>query len=489
MKKLFTFVLMLITLFSMTSCDFFTNTTPSTPPGTTTPDINDGNDEPETSHKIITNEGVGLPSDSDGVYDLDFTKGEYIKNVSDQTFFVNGCPTVGSPGVLVIPVQFSDATAESNGFKIDTIVEAFSKGGKTDYYSLYDYYYISSYGQLTLDITVLDFWFTPEHESEYYNQFRFTYEGTEVSSGEQLILNEALDYLDDFMDLSQFDSDKNGTIDSVVLINTLEVAPPNTFYWAFRYFNLYSDESGARYKYDGVFAQDYMWASYFFLYEYQDEAGYAYYDNVNGMNTHTYIHEFGHVLGLDDYYDYTYINQPLYGRDMMDSSNLDHNAFSKFNLGWITSSRLVVSEESVTLTLEDFSKNGDTVIIANNWDDKLGAYQEYYILIYCKKSLLNSAVFDLCFSTEGILVYHINAAMHKLADSEYYDIYNRNTDPSHPQGTENNLIEFVLYNNSFIYGVGDTMTGVIDDYGSELKYSFTVDALSEEYATITFTKK
>ena len=125
MKKLFTFVLMLITLFSMTSCDFFTNTTPSTPPGTTTPDINDDNDEPETSHKIITNEGVGLPSDSDGVYDLDFTKGEYIKNVSDQTFFVNGCPTVGSPGVLVIPVQFSDATAESNGFKIDTIVEAF----------------------------------------------------------------------------------------------------------------------------------------------------------------------------------------------------------------------------------------------------------------------------------------------------------------------------------------------------------------------------
>lgn len=95
----------------------------------------------------------------------------------------------------------------------------------------------------------------------------------------------------------------------------------------------------------------------------------------------------------------------------------------------------------------------------------------------------------MCFCSEGILVYHVNAAIHKLEDNEYYDKYKKNTDPFHPQGTENNLIEFVLYNNSFIYGVGDTMSGVIDDYGNELIYIFTVDALREEYATITFTKK
>ena len=101
---------------------------------------------------------------------------------------------------------------------------------------------------------------------------------------------------------------------------------------------------------------------------------------------------------------------------------------------------------------------------------------------------MNSAIFDLCFSNEGILVYHVNAAMHKIEGNVYYDIYNRNTDPSHPQGTENNLVEFVLNNYSFAFGVGETMTGVIDDYGNELMYSFIVDALSEEYATITFQK-
>ena len=486
MKKLIAFVLTLIMILSLSSCSFFTDITPS---DTTTPGINDGGDDPETPKKIITNQEAGLPNDSDGVYDLDFTKGEYIKNVSDQTFYVNGCPTVGSPAVLIIPVQFSDSVAESKGYKIDTIVEAFSKGGKTDYYSLYDYYYISSYGQLTLDITVLDFWFTPEHESEYYSKFSFTYEGQEIDRGEQLILNEALDYLDDFMDLSQFDSDKNGTIDSVLLINTLDIVSTYMFYWAFRHFNLYSDESNARYKYDGVYAQDYMWASYLFLYERSDEQGYRYYDNITGMNTHTYIHEFGHVLGLDDYYDYANISHPLWGFDMMDSLNFDHNAFSKFNLGWITKSRLVVANESITLTLEDFSKDGDTIIIANNWDDKLGAYQEYYVLVYSTNSTLNSEIHNQYFGTAGILVYHVNAAMHKLEDSEYYDIFNRNTDSSHPEGTENNLIEFVLFNNRYIYSVGDTMTNVIDDYGNELIYSFTVDALCDEYATITFNKK
>ena len=441
--------------------------------------------------ELITNEGAGLPNDPDGVYDVDFTKGEYIKDVTNQALYVDGCPTTGSPAVLIIPVQFRDATAESKGYSIQNIVEAFSKGGKTDYYSLYDYYYISSYGQLTLDITVLDFWFTPEHDSEYYSTFSFPFEGEALSRGEQLILNEALDYLDDSMDLSQFDSDGNGTIDSVLLVNTLDIEySPDMFYWAFRYYNLYKDGSGSFYEYDGVYAKDYMWAPYPFLHEVQDEQGYPNYDDKTVMNTRTFIHEFGHVLGLDDYYSYTGIHFPLYGCDIMDSRNGDHNAFSKFNLGWLTTSRLVVADGSITLTLEDFSRNGDTIIIANNWDDKLGAYQEYYVLLYYTNNGLNVGDGTGYFDTEGILVYHINAAMYMQEGKDLYDVYNKNTDVSHEQGTENNLIEFVpSANGSLIYGVGDTLPTVTDDYGNELIYSFTVDALTSEYATITFCAK
>ena len=83
--------------------------------------------------ELFTNEGAGLPEDDDGIYDLDFTKGEYVKDTSEQNTYLNGCPPTGSPGVLVIPVQFSDITAESRGITIDTIAQVLVEGGKNDY--------------------------------------------------------------------------------------------------------------------------------------------------------------------------------------------------------------------------------------------------------------------------------------------------------------------------------------------------------------------
>ena len=443
--------------------------------------------------ELFTNEGAGLPSDPDGVYDLDFTKGEYIKDGTNQGEYANGCPPTGSPAVLVIPVQFSDITAESKGYTTDVLVEVLSKGGKTDYYSLYDYYYISSYGQLTLDITVLDFWFTPEFESDYYDQFSFMYEDEELHHGDQLILNEALDYLDDFMDLSQFDSDNNGIIDSIVLVNTLEVREED-FYWAYRYWNRYFDENGDYYVYDGVRANDYIWAPYQFIYETFDEEGNVIYDE-NVRETYTFIHEFGHVLGADDYYDYANINSPLDGSDIMDYMTGDHNAYTKFNFGWLTTSRLVVTDSSVTLTLEDFSKNGDTIIIANNWDEKLGVYQEYYVLVYYTNNVLNAGDYYGYFSRDGVVVYHVNSsiAMMDYMGEDYYFICNTNTDDSYEDGygTEDNLIEFVKSaNDTFTYIEGDTLPlSVVLDNGEELAFTFVVDEITSEYATITFTLK
>jgi M6 family metalloprotease-like protein len=304
-----------------------------------------------------------------------------------------------------------------------------------------------------------------------------------------LILDEALDYLDDFMDLSQFDSDGNGTIDSVLLINTLEIDPTISYYWAFRYFNFYRDEAGEYYEYDNVHSKDYIWMPYQFIFEGDDENGNHIYNDTSAMNTDTFIHEFGHILGLEDYYDYSGINTPLV-YDIMYNGLGDHNAYSKFNLGWLTTSRLVVTDSSVTLTLEDFSKNGDTIIIANNWDDKLGAYQEYYVLVYYTNNGLNAGEGNGYFDDEGVLVYHINAAMYMQENKDLYDVYNKNTDVTHEYGTKNNLIDYVLNTDGeHVYGVGDTMPTVIDDYGNELMYNFTVDAITSEYVTITFTLK
>lgn len=441
---------------------------------------------------LLTNAGKGLPTSSSGVYNVDFSKGKYVKNVTEQGYYLDGCPTTGSPAVLVVPVEFSDVTALSKNYDIDKIVAAFKGNGEDcDYYSLHDYYYISSYQQLDLDITVLDYWFMPEHDSSYYaTATRDTINGEE-EVGDQLIIDEILTSLEGKLDLTKFDSDNNGFIDSIVLINTLDINDELLFNWAYRYWNLLTDDEGYYYDYDGVSANDYLWASYQFMFESYDEEGYVNYDNKNLTNTYTYIHEFGHILGADDYYDTAYIGTPLDGCDIMDSMLGDHNAFTKFNYGWLTNSRLVVAEESVTLDLEDFSKNGDTIIIANNFDEDLGAYQEYYIVVYYTNNGLNSGDYGY-FSRNGIVVYHVNASLYKeVYDGiTYYDIYNNNTDVSNQYGTKDNLIEFVKSpNDTFTYMEGDSLSSsIVDDQGNTISYTFVVDSLTETTATLTFTK-
>jgi M6 family metalloprotease-like protein len=303
-------------------------------------------------------------------------------------------------------------------------------------------------------------------------------------------MDEALAYLESRMDLSQFDSDNNDIIDAVVMINTLDIDYDVDMQWAYRYWNIYTDDDGYYYEYDGVSANDYLWASYAFMHE--DEDGE--FTDKSALNTYTYIHEFGHVLGADDYYDTAYNGgAPMDGCDIMDSMLGDHNAYSKFNYGWLTTSRLIVADSMVTVTLEDFSKNGDTIIIANNWNDKLGAYQEYFVLVYYKNTGLNEGAGGY-FDDEGVVVYHVNATLtSEVYDGEtYYDVANNNTsvDGSDGYGTTNNLIELVSNGKGgYVFKKGYSLSSTTKtDSGKKIAYTFTVDEVADDKVTITFKK-
>lgn len=424
---------------------------------------------------IITNEGAGLPKGYNGICKVSMLKAEYAKNAMDLYTYKDGCPTEGSPAVLVIPVEFPNATGESKGYSLDNIKNALLKGGKNSYYSLYDYYSNSSFGALKLDITVIDEWFTAEHNSTYYASDGF---------GDLEILHEALDYLEDKMDLSKFDSDKNGTIDSVIMINTLDVGLSD-FEWAYRSWNTRLDSDDEPYEYDGVSAHDYIWASYQFLHETTDENGEVSYDGEE-INPLVFIHEFGHVLGVDDYYDTEYLEHPMDGRDVMDSGIGDHNPFTKFNYGWITRSRLVTASDSITLSMTGFSATGDTVILANNWRELMGAYQEYYVLAYYKAGDLNPEEGGY-FESDGIVVYHVNASLYPVIEDgvTYYDIYNNNASPDTRYGSVDNLIELVASEDGdFIFGEGESLPILTDDLGEELRYTFTVRSIKDGEATL-----
>ncbi len=440
----------------------------------------------DTSSDVIKNTGKGLPSSTTGVYNVDFTKAKYVKNVHDQGYYLNGCPTVGDVDVLVIPLEFSDVRASSKGYTIEAIDLAFNGDETADlqYRSVSQYYKESSYGKLNLSFDVLNQWYSPSKTSSYYLSM------DENKGPDAMIIDEILKQLNGKMDLSKYDQDKNGTIDAIVVINTLNIDDSdngNIMNWAYRYWNTYADSKGNYYTYDGVFANDYLWASYQFLKE--TERGY----NGDPTNTYTFIHEFGHVLGADDYYDTSYSTNtsgPLDNHDIMDCERGDHNPYSKFNYGWLTSSRLIVADNEVTVTLEDFAENGDTLIVSNNWDPELGAYQEYYVLIYYTNNGLNAGSGNGYFSNKGIVMYHVNASLYKevYAGKTSYDVYNNN-DQGGQYKTPDNLIELVKNNGSYVIGQNSySASNLVDDDGNKLAYRFKVNSLSNDVASLTFTK-
>lgn len=449
-----------------------------------------GSTTPSQPNGLITNEGKGLPTGTNGIYDVNFTKASPLKDVHDQGYYLDGCPTVGDVNVLVIPVEFSDVTASSKGYSLDVLDKAFNDttNSISEYPSVKEFYNQSSYGKLNLTFDILDTWFKPSQPSTYYINLDKQNDDSNSVTSEQYILEEVLTKLDSSINFKDYDSDNNSSIDAIVMVNTLSINYDVDLQWAFRYWNLNVDNQGYYYEHDECYANDYLWASYEFLFDNGSD-----YNSNTPDNTYTFIHEFGHILGSDDYYDTSYTDDGtsgLRGYDLMDSGFADHNPYTKFNYGWITSSRLITTDSSITIDLKDFSVDGDTIILANNFDPEMGVYQEYYVLMYYTNNGINSNENLGLFKEEGILMYHVNASYYaeEYYGETYYDVYNNNT-LSGEYASEDMLIEFVLNGNNIIYGVGDNSSkNIKDDNDDILAYSFKVNSLNGSTANLTITK-
>ena len=91
-------------------------------------------------------------------------------------------------------------------------------------------------------------------------------------------------------------------------------------------------------------------------------------DQFAKVDTHTYIHETGHLLGLSDYYsqDATQKFKPMGGMDMMDYNLGDENTFSKMLLNW---TRPYVITGETTITINASNKIGDCILVpAKSWN-------------------------------------------------------------------------------------------------------------------------
>ena len=356
---------------------------------------------------------------------LSFTPSNDTKRLSDISadFDVTmGIPSKGNPKLLVIPIAFSNYPAPSNmTSRLETTL--FGNAAVTGFESLQSYYYKSSYGQLFIEGTVLAPYQTNKTAAYYENLYL---NGNDTVDYD--IMQDAIEYYDSTTDYSLFDSDSDSYIDAIMLVYTAPVSFDSgaDLWWAYVY--QYYDQQPA--KYDDVEMNFYMFVGYDFI----DELFNFDKNQSIPFNATTFIHETGHLLGLDDYYDYDLNAGPaggIGGGDMMDYAVGDHNPFSKLLLGWITPE--VSNKTSGTFTLKPFESSGEALIIPKLWQ---GSYfDEYLIIDFYTPTGLNSAHagYNGLFSTSGIRIYHISAGLntYQNADTVYTVYKNNNSDTFH----------------------------------------------------------
>ena len=368
-----------------------------------------------------------------------------------------GLPNTGEPKILVIPVTFTDYDAPE-GMKERLEKAFFGTSEDTGWESLQSYYYKSSFGKLNITGTVLDP-FPTNQSSGYYEKL-----GSEDAAVCQII-KAALEYYDATIDYSEYDTDNDGYIDGLYLVYTAPVnyKSNDSLYWAFTYEYFTSDVE----YYDNVEADYYC----FFGYDFLDE------ELANGttptINTETIIHESGHMLGLDDYYDYDDSKGPkggLGGADMMDYNIGDHNTYSKAILGWVNP--YVVNGYDITIDLGKAVETGQSIIVTNTWNNTY--FDEYLLIEYYTPTGLNEleAGFSGQFSISGVKIYHIAAGLDeaKNVDDQWSVTKNNNSD------TKNKMIAYIeADNNNSIESSLEAHNGDLFGAGSDLTFATWYD--------------
>ncbi len=325
-----------------------------------------------------------------------------------------GIPSVGNNKLLVFAVDFSDYPSASSGVTIADIDTSFNGSSEeTDYESLASYYAQSSYDTLTLDADVFGF-YRASHPSTYY-------ETADYPKSE--LIDELLTYYNTTIDYSQYDANDDGYIDGIYVMYTRPYDSETDLWWAYQYYTFEEDKT-----YDGVYSDYYIWMSTQFLL-----------DGENGLDARTIIHETGHMMGLEDYYDYDeadlYNWGGLGGADMMDYTVGDHNPFSKLLLGWMTPH---VVTQTQTVTIESYESSGDVLLVTPTWSNTL--FDEYLLISFYTPTGLYEDDVTYYFTEPGITIYHVDAHNDNGYNDEsaYYSMYNNNN-----TDTENTLIRYV----------------------------------------------
>ncbi|HLP05925.1 MAG TPA: M6 family metalloprotease domain-containing protein, partial [Paludibacter sp.] len=253
-------------------------------------------------------------------------------------------PLDGSPKALVILANFSDNTFSVDNpqasFQNLATQSGYSANGGTG--SAKDYFMSSSYGKFAPDFVVVGPVTLPQ-DLAYY--------GTNDLNGDdkypaQMVVDACTAANAAGLDFTQFDTDGDGYIDNVFVYyagyNEAEGADSTTI-WPHRWQVLARSEDLAGYNYPGTVASKTFDGKILLDYSCTSELKGNSGSNMCGIGT--FCHEFGHVLGLPDFYDTSGTQSyTLETWDIMDtgpylnggSTPPAYSAYERFYLGYLT---------------------------------------------------------------------------------------------------------------------------------------------------------
>jgi len=349
---------------------------------------------------------------------------------------LDSLPSKGQLKTLVLPIAFTDFSFSKS--ELDDLAIAFngvvnSETNETKYWqSVSSFYQTSSFGNVTLTSTIASPFETGLSAADFMKQ-----SAAHSLRSTDVLRDAVMNYKTETSgDCKDFDSDGNGFIDAVYLI----YACPD--YKSYDYTDL-SDQQKEKYwaytSWDNRASSDkdspvgnaYTWASLNFIYK-----GVA---QGHGVDAHTFIHETGHLFGLDDYYSYTpmesnYTNakykyfDPTGGLDMMDCNVLDHNMWSKFALGWAKPYVIDSLSAATTVELKDSSSSGDFLLLPTGSYNGT-AFDEYLMVELYVPTGLNSLDAQQAYANSypqgffipGLKITHIDARIAHFTSASSYD--------------------------------------------------------------------
>lgn len=328
------------------------------------------------------------------------------ETMHDLTPFCTPAAT-GIQNVLVVPMVWADQTYMATDEQLAVCKKALGcvmdeNGNVTDYsdagdtvFSLSEYFTQASYGKMSVQSFVTDFYYTDMNFAEY-----------EFTTAAQEHADQILEWVKDTypeMDWSLFDQDENGYVDSVIILNLGEAGDDaydvstygGAVFWRFGYVDEYAGTP------DNPNLHTYVSINQRFL--------------QNG-ETNTLIHEFSHNLGLIDYYDVTYSGiNAVGGFDMQSYNAGDWNCYSKLAVGWMEPQVVsgLASGESVELTIGSSALTDDVIVIPAAGDSYDGPFGEYIMLDLFSDDGVNAfdAVSYGLDGAVGIRISHVNAVM------------------------------------------------------------------------------